>query len=425
MTHRSYLIASLAQTMSEAFSAPARSGSPLLGGALGHMPLFDGGDAGAQIQAELKKIEDGIWKKTEKRLEEVKAGIKVKDYDAELAALEKEHTEVKTQLTEVQTQLGRLDVTGGGKGSERKSAGQLLVESKGFDTAKQGERFVVGTEVKALSSAAGSAGVMVTQPQRLGIYEQPEEPHIRDLFSQGQTSNSSLVFPVRKTLTNAAAMVAELAQKPESDMTFEDKTFPVRKIAHFVKLSDEILADAPAIQSYVDTQLIEGLKDVEDVQLLKGNGVGQNLTGVYTVAPAYNRTTAGDSLIDVYRRAMTQLRLAKHTPTGLVLNPEDWEKVQLVKGTEGHYIWVNVGTATEPRLWGLPVRDTLALAAGEWLMGNFRRGAQIFDRMDARVEMTNTDQDDFVKNRVTMRAEERLALVIYDASAFVKNAPSA
>lgn len=276
MTH-SYLTASLAQTMSEAFSGPARS---VLGSPFGHMPLFKDDDPGVQIQTELKKIEDGIWKKTEKRLEEVKAGIKVKDYDTELAALEKEHAEVKSQLTEVQTQLGRLDVTGGSQGSERKSPGQLLVESKNFDTAKTGERFIVGAEVKALSSGAGSAGVLVTQPQRLALYEQPEEPHIRDLFAQGQTSSTSLVFPVRKTLTNAAAMVAELGLKPETDMTFEDKTFPVRKIAHIAKLSDEILADAPAIQSYVDTQLIEGLKDVEDVQLLKGNGTGQNLTGV-------------------------------------------------------------------------------------------------------------------------------------------------
>lgn len=418
--NKSLTTAHLALMMGAALAAPSRS---IMGGPMGHAPKFDGDDPTAPIMAELKKIETGILQKTEKRMDEIKAGIKVKDYDTELANLEKEHTELKASMTDVQTKLGRLG-TSGGDTSERKSAGQLLVESKGFDGAKQGERFIVGAEVKALTSAAGSAGVLANQPQRLAMYELPEEPHIRDLFAQGTTQSSSLVFPVRKTLTNAAAMVAELAQKPETDMTFEDKTFPVRKIAHFAKLSDEILMDAAAIQSYVDAQLIEGLRDVEDVQLLKGNGTGQNLTGVYTAAQAYTRAQPGDTLIDTFRRAMTQLRLAKHTPTGLVLNPEDWEKVQLVKGTDGHYIWVNVGTTTEPRLWGLPVRDTMALAAGEWLMGNFRRGAQIFDRMDARVEMTNTDQDDFVKNRVTIRAEERLALVIYDATAFVKNAPA-
>jgi len=410
------IMMTLAASMAHTLAAPSR-------GMFGpSTPLFDDGDGVAPIMAELAKIETGILQKTEKRMEEIKAGIKVKDYDTELANLEKEYAEVKSGLTDVQTRLGRLGSDG--TPTDRKSAGQMLIESKGFDGARQGERFVVGAEVKALTSAVGSAGVMANQPQRLAFYESPEEPHIRDLFAQGTTQSSSLTFPTRKTLTNAAAMVAELAAKPESDMTFEDKTFPVRKIAHFAKLSDEILMDASAIQSYVDAQLIEGLRDVEDVQLLKGNGTGQNLTGVYTAAQAYTRAQAGDTLIDTFRRAMTQLRLAKHTPSGLVLNPEDWEKVQLVKGTDGHYIWVNVGTTTEPRLWGLPVRDTMALAAGEWLMGNFRRGAQIFDRMDARVEMTNTDQDDFVKNRVTIRAEERLALVIYDATAFVKNAPA-
>lgn len=409
-------IHTLAASMAYALSGPSR-------GMFGpSTPLFDDGDGVAPIMAELAKIETGILQKTEKRMEEIKAGIKVKDYDTELANLEKEYAEVKSGLTDVQTRLGRLGSDG--TPTDRKSAGQMLIESKGFEGARQGEKFDVRAEVKALTSAAGSAGVLANQPQRLAFYESPEEPHIRDLFAQGTTQSSSLVFPVRKTLTNAAAMVAELAAKPESDMTFEDRTFPVRKIAHYAKLSDEILMDAAAIQSYVDAQLIEGLRDVEDVQLLKGNGTGQNLTGVYTAAQAYTRAQAGDTLIDTFRRAMTQLRLAKHSASGLVLNPEDWEAVQLVKGTDGHYIWVNVGTTTEPRLWGLPVRDTMALAAGEWLMGNFRRGAQIFDRMDARVEMTNTDQDDFVKNRVTIRAEERLALVIYDATAFVKNAPA-
>lgn len=411
-------IASLAPLMSEAFSGPASS-TKMFGGF--GTPLFDEADPTAQVLAELKKIEEGIWSKTEKRLEEVKSGLKVKDYDPELKSLESEHAELKGKVTEIETKMGRLGVTGGLRQGETKSAGQQLVEAKGFDGVKQGERFLVSAEVKTLSSAAASAGVLV-QPQRLGLYEAPTEPHVRDLFTQGTTGSSSLTFPVRKVWTNNADMVAELGQKPESDFTFEDKTFPVRKIAHFVKLSDEILEDAAAIQSYVDAQLIEGLKDKEDLQLLKGNGVGQNLTGVYTAAQAYTRAQAGDTLIDTYRRAITQLRLAKHIATGLVLNPEDWETVQLQKGTDGHYIWVNVGTSSEPRLWALPIRDTTALAKGEWLMGNFKRGAQIFDRMDARVEMTNTDQDDFVKNRVTLRAEERLALVIYDATAFVKNA---
>ncbi|MFC4426211.1 phage major capsid protein [Deinococcus navajonensis] len=418
---KALMITQLATLMGQAYAGPSMSGKMF-----GPAPtLFDDADPTAGIMAELSKIETGILAKTEKRMEEIKSGIKVKDYDSELANLEKEHTEVKKQLTDLEAKLGRLDVTTGLRQGEVKTAGQQLIESKGFDGAKQGERFLISAEVKALTSAAGSVGVLV-QPQRLGMYEAPTEPHLRDLFAQGTTTSSSLVFPVRKTWTNNADMVAELGLKPESDLVFEDKTFPVRKIAHFVKLSDEILDDAAAIQSYVDAQLIEGLREKEDGQLLKGNGTGQNLTGVYTAAAAYNRGAIDpeDTLIDTFRRAMTQLRLARHTATGLVLSPADREEIDLQKGTDGHYIWVNIGTAAEPRLWGLPIRDTTALADGEWLMGNFRRGAQIFDRMDARVEMTNTDQDDFVRNRVTLRAEERLALVIYDATAFVKNAPA-
>ncbi len=389
-------------------------------------------DPVAVVKEELKSLETRIVKLQDDRFEQFKAGLSLPDTDKRLTALEKQHAdataEMKGLMEEAQKKLGRLENGGGGEGEgERRSPGQQLVESKSFkDNVRPGERerFVAKAEVKALSTQAGSAAKLVTQPQRLAMFEAPDEPHIRDLFAQGTTTSQQLTFPVRVTYTNNAGMVAELAQKPESDMTFDDKTFPVRKIAHFVRLSDELLADAPAIQSYVDAQLIEGLKDKEDVQLIKGDGTGQNLTGVYTAAAVFNRIVANDTLLDKIRRATTQLRLAHYAATGLILSPIDWEAIELLKGTDSRYLWVTVPDGGQQRIWRVPVRDTTAMASGEWLLGNFTRGAQIFDRLDATVEMTNTNANDFELNRVTIRAEERLALVIYDTTAFVKNAPA-
>ena len=107
-------------------------------------------------------------------------------------------------------------------------------------------------------------------------------------------------------------------------------------------------------------------------------------------------------------------------PTGIVLNPTDWFKIETTKDTAGAYIVGNPADGTTPRLWGLPVVETPAMTVDKFLVGAFRYGAQIFDRMDARVEISTEDSDNFRKNLVTIRAEERLALAVYRPEAFVK-----
>ena len=65
---------------------------------------------------------------------------------------------------------------------------------------------------------------------------------------------------------------------------------------------------------------------------------------------------------------------------------------------------------------------TQAIAVDKFLTGAFRLGAQVFDRWQARVEVATENEDDFVKNLVTILAEERLALAVYRPEAFVKGA---
>lgn len=379
--------------------------------------VFKDGDDAAQILAELGKIETKLSEKLDSRLAEIKAGQNVPDLDPKIKALETEALQMKADLTAMQAKLNRPDL--GGHAGESKSAGQQFVE--GVELKGRGTQFSIGMELKALTNA--NIGV-VPDAQRLGMFDQPTEPHIRDLIPSGETSSTTLKFPQRKLASDVknAAMVAEGAAKPESSFQFEMVTTEIKKIAHWMKASDELLEDQPGLRSYIDAQLIDGLRDVEDAQILKGDGTGQNLLGLYTVASAFTRVVAGDTLLDKLLRAQTQLRLVNRTATGYVLNPVDWETIMLLKGTDNRYIWANIPDGNGPRLWALPVRDTTKLAPGEWMVGDFRRGAQLFDRRQAAITVANQNQDDFIKNMITILAEERLGLVIYDRLSFVKNA---
>ena len=70
-------------------------------------------------------------------------------------------------------------------------------------------------------------------------------------------------------------------------------------------------------------------------------------------------------------------------------------------------------------MWGLPVAEADAMPAGSFLTGAFGLAAQIFDRMEADVMISTEDQDNFVRNMVTILGEERLALVVRRPAALI------
>ena len=229
---------------------------------------------------------------------------------------------------------------------------------------------------------------------------------------------------VRETgFTNSAAPVAEGAVKPGSDLKFDLVTTSAKVIAHWMKASKQILDDFNQLRSYIDNRLLYGLAYVEEDQLLNGDGTGQNLHGILPQAtefavPAGLIAPTPTTEIDTLRIAMLQAALAEYPATGHVLNPIDWATIELTKDDLGRYIIGNPQGTAAPTLWGLPVVATQAMAAGTFLTGAFRLGAQLFDRWDARIEVGYVD-DDFVRNLVTILAEERLALAVYRPEAFV------
>lgn len=344
------------------------------------------------------------------------------------------HNEISARMTEVEQKMTQLQ-TGGGQPERRKSLGENVTDSEEVKAlmsspTKRGRAVV---NIKAIISglttdADGSAGALVV-PQRLdGIVAPPQRRMtIRDLLTPGRTNSSAIQYVKETGFTNAAATVTETAgtTKPQSDIKFDLVNATVTTIAHFVLATKQILDDVPQLQSYIDGRLRYGLMYVEENQLLNGGGTGTDLNGIYTQAtnyvPPIAPTAAGNlTKIDVIRLAILQAALAEYPVTGIVMHPSDWADVELTKDDKGAYIFTNPQNGAEPRLWRLPVVETQAMSVDRFLVGAFKLGAQIFDREDANVEISTEDGDNFKKNLVTIRAEERLALAVYRPQAFVK-----
>jgi HK97 family phage major capsid protein len=245
---------------------------------------------------------------------------------------------------------------------------------------------------------------------------------VRDLIAPGSTTSNAIEYVQETGFTNNAASVAEGALKPESDIKFNLVTTTVTTIAHTVRASKQILDDAAQLRSYVDARLRWGLKDEEEAQLLLGAGTGGDLHGIYPQATAYAAplTIAGATRVDQLRLMMLQASLAEFPPTGIVLHTTDFTAMTLQKDSQGRYLFGDPQGVTTPRLWGLPIVETTRMALGTALVGSFAIGAQIFDREQINVEISTEDRDNFVRNLVTLRCEERLGLAVFRPQAFVK-----
>ncbi len=336
--------------------------------------------------------------------------------------------ELKARVDEVEQKAARRPNE---QTEEQKSLGRQFVESDQFKslTGSAGQRGKANLEIKATitsanTNAAGSAGDLVQITRLAGVVAPPDRKlTIRDLLMQGRMDGNALEYVKETGFTNNAGMVAEGALKPQSDLKFDLVSTTAKVIAHYMKASRQILDDASQLQSYIDGRLRYGLAFKEEQQILNGDGTGQNLLGIIPQATAYSRpvgvTPSSETTIDTLRYAMLQAVLAEYPASGHVLNPIDWASIETLKDTTGQYIIGNPQGTLNPTLWGLPVVATQAITAGKFLTGAFSMGAQIFDRWLSRVEVATENEDDFVKNLVTILAEERLALAVYRPEAFV------
>jgi HK97 family phage major capsid protein len=384
-----------------------------------------------QLAAEFKSAYDAAIDKVKAIAEQALGEAKT---SGEIASKTKEDAdEALLKMGTIQEQFRGLEqrlLEGHVGGQQRaKSVGEQFAESEKVKEflSQARPRGRVDMEVKAtLTSlttvAAGSVGDAINQTRLPGILELPQRRlTVRDLLTPGTMDGNTLEYVKETGFTNNAAPVAEGALKPSSDIQFDLVSTSAKVIAHWMKASRQVLDDIAQLRSIIDQRLLYGLAYVEEAQLLNGDGTGQNLLGIIPQATAYAApiTLTSPTSIDMMRLAMLQAALAEYPATGHVMNPIDWAWIETLKDTEGRYIIGNPQGSISPTLWGLPVVTTQAMAVDKFLTGAFRLGAQVFDRWLARVEVATENEDDFVKNLVTVLSEERLALAVYRPEAFI------
>jgi HK97 family phage major capsid protein len=360
---------------------------------------------------------------------------------------------IRKQTSELQKQTDAIDLKlnsarFGGEGQEVKSVGETFVESDEIKAQKANgylalrgkdgrvrvalpQLFSRKSTITTVGIGSGTTGVQM--PFRLpGITTLPmQELRIRDLMTvRAMTTGNSFDYVKMSGRTSLASPQVEATLKSESTYTWTSASDTVKTIAHFTNVSRQALDDISWLQGTVNGELTYGLKLKEESEILSGDGTGQHLNGLIHQATAYNTglNVSGDQRLDQLRHAKLQARLVglgTFAPDGIVLNPTDMEKIELIKTEEGGankgvYIIGDPRTGPVVKLvWGLPVVESDSIAAGTFLVGSFGTAAELIDRMEAMIEISWEHASNFTSNLATILCEERIGLAVRRAEAFI------
>jgi HK97 family phage major capsid protein len=278
-----------------------------------------------------------------------------------------------------------------------------------------------------------SAGAFV-QTDYTGIYEQiGRYPLVlRDLIWVG-TTTSDLVHFVRQTyqvtqaapvpeanVTDYSGATGEVSGiKPEGTARWEPVTEPVKTIAVWIPATKRALADVAQLRGLIDSELREDLDEELEDQILNGNGVGENFTGVLNTAGILVQAWDTDILTTI-RRAKTTLRTTgRARATAILMHPNDAETLDLLQDTNGQYYFGGPIDGGAQRVWRVPVVESDLMTEGVGLMGDWRK-ARLWDRERSTIQISDSHEDFFIRNMVAILAELRAAFGVSRPSSFIE-----
>ena len=379
-------------------------------------------DFGKDIDEKVKEFNEANKKDITDSVKEMKDALKT-----EIDGMVTKYNELQEQVDELNTKLQRPEFNPVERATFKDAIEAALQDFKNDkESVREGIRKKKGTGelyLKVDDMTTANTLTSVLEPMRVPeiVYDPDRTVRIRDLMAQGTTSAYAVTFAYESAIDDNTDITAEAQEFMQSDVDLAITTASVRKITNYIIASEELMDDLPGFTSYISARLPSKLKVKEDQQLLAGSGAGINISGIITNATAYSDNLADSTItrVDVLVDALRQVKDDEYQPTAILLHPADAVKLKLSKTSTGDYTMPWIYQAGQITLDGVPVYETTAMTAGTFLVGDFRRGAQVFDRKEMSLEIAYQNEDNFIKGMVTIRCSERLALAVYRAKCFI------
>jgi HK97 family phage major capsid protein len=363
---------------------------------------------------ELKDIVEMGLKAQEAKLEKA-----IEKFEGQLKEKGTVDTEVKGEVKELSQKFKELQASMIDIAQKQTSAApetKALSAAEEFVRSAQYKDLVAGSTQRArieVKNTVTSNGSTVFPDQRPGIIPGSFAPLTVRQILRTIPVTSNMVNALREqSWVNSAAEVSQGAAKPESDIVFEPYNVPITTVAHWIKISNQLLADAPAVVAYIESRLRDGLAQRVEAQLINGNGTSPNLSGLTDTGNFTAYTPASnDLLVDAINRIKYTMWAAGNMPDTVIVNPADWgamERTREGTGT-GTYLYGLPGMNAGMNPFGLQVVLSNHINTGKVIVARMSDSAVLYARSGAVIEMGYINAD-FTNNLITIRAEERLGL---------------
>lgn len=404
-----------------------------------------------EYKGSVEKIQEEIDEKIKKGIEEHEWNDKMhEETKAELDKLVKDHNdkfeELKKKTDEIQTKLNRPNFK---NGSDKKQSFNDVMKSIGHhkewaeglnkfredpqagftlkfdfgvkDDEKHGAN-VMSYKASDMTSSNTFTNDVFDVTRRTDIIFDPDRNrYVRELLPGGTMTGNAYEYIQETAYDDQAAATSEGSAPTQSDFDLTQQSAPAVKIVATMVITEEMLDDVQGMATYLGIRVPGKIRVAEDNQLLYGTGVSPQGTGITVAASDYTDRLALGSVqeADVLRSAIGQVRDDEYMANVILIHPNDMEGIELLKDANNNYIFPSMLTGVPPMISGVRIFETTAITDGDFLVGDFSRGAAVFDRQASFIRFYEQHSTNAAEGKIFVKAQERLAFPVWRTSAFI------
>lgn len=379
-------------------------------------------DAVNEISKSLDSLEESIKNVQE---EQKNGKVSLKAFEDKVEELGNKQLELAKSLADVTQALDKntkaLNAT-----NEVKSLGQKVAAHEAIKNYQGGTAtFKISTKADTINKSPAANSITrntITPAYQAGMVTMPDQPlQIEQLIPHIPVSVDAIEYTKEGSVTDGSKIVAEGEKLGETTVTNPTlHTANCVNIGAYTVVTHQLLTNESALAAFIETKMQYKLKLNIENQLVNGNGTSTQLGGLLHEGNFTDKTTAvqgklpksGATLLDFALLLKTEFEKQYIVPERLLLNPDDWTQLALLKDANGHYILGGPQLLATKNLWGLPVMTTPFVAAGKYILGNFTLGATIYDREALDFRISDSDGENFKSMLYTFRVNRRLGFAV-------------
>lgn len=379
-------------------------------------------DAVNEISKSLDSLEESIKNVQE---EQKNGKVSLKAFEDKVKELGDKQLELSKSLADV-TQALDKNTKALTSNNEVKSLGQKVASHEAIKNYQGGTAtFKISTKADTINKSPAANSITrntITPAYQAGMVTMPDQPlQIEQLIPHIPVSVDAIEYTKEGSVTDGSKIVAEGEKLGETTVTNPTlHTANCVNIGAYTVVTHQLLTNESALAAFIETKMQYKLKLNIENQLVNGNGTSTQLGGLLHEGNFTDKTTvvqgklpkSGATLLDFALLLKTEFEKQYIVPERLLLNPDDWTQLALLKDANGHYILGGPQLLATKNLWGLPVMTTPFVAAGKYILGNFTLGATIYDRESLDFRISDSDGENFKSMLYTFRVNRRLGFAV-------------